>query len=366
MKLDKYTYLKLKNTAFFKSLIKLYPYLSTKEDLYNYIKQMVKNKVLTLGVSLGIYLVIFYLLTQDKSPLESLIITNLVFGLGVLTLGLHQIFSYVNDYPLITFFYFRVSHYYLGLDENDLKEILTTNAQFNALQELELLGIKKFCKKHFNQSGPGFIRFYQQRALVTEVHGRAFINYSLSIPKAKEMNSDQLRKVLLSYDLTFKNKIMDLNLAFKNYSVNQIEQIFTTPGNRSFLELNTLSEPFPLAFKFSDLERLVTQRMLPQSLQNIHMEEISGFLFKVLITQADYNETSDLFSNCVRNYWGDERTYIITVFKKLSPLACIELQDNSIRQIAGIKDRSVLERSEICVILKERCRIKIKKISSKV
>lgn len=166
----------------------------------------------------------------------------------------------------------------------------------SAVTEWRTLGAKKFCQKYFAKSGPGLINFLEEKVKIDP----KILNFAVSIPKVKELSVDSFRKILLAYtgEVRFEH-VLDLGLQFSGYSLEEIERIFTNPGSRKVLVELPL-KALPVAKSFDQL----LAREIPLKLEQL--ERLEGkFTFKVLRTKAEYEATSDEFSNCVREYWTE-------------------------------------------------------------
>lgn len=102
----------------------------------------------------------------------------------------------------------------------------------------------------------------------------------------------------------------------------------------------------------------IKQRLYHKFLLNM---KITGFQTQVLISNHDYVNASEEFSNCVKTY-VDEASNVFVVYDKSTPIACVEVRNNKIVQISGQRNIS-LPSSMINLIENEFKRAKAARIS---
>lgn len=221
------------------------------------------------------------------------------------------------------------------------------NKKISYLTQQASLDIKKFCIRHFKISAPGFINFYQKRAFLNSEPCISFILYSLCVPKKDELGPDRLRKILLSYT-PVNNYSPYIDLAFKNYSHLEIEELFTNYQGKKFLkhlitDLNENPRVLPSYTSFYQMELMESTRkkLIPKKLKELNNKVIKGYQFQLLITNEDYLQTSEAFSNCVHRYNEDLTTFLIRVKYQNKDYACISIIDNKIDEIKGVKNREI-------------------------
>lgn len=214
----------------------------------------------------------------------------------------------------------------------------------DVFKKLSEMGTKKFLEKHFNKKGPGLVSFVEERMKID----RKFILFALSIPKKKELSTEALRNILKMYTGLEKwNEVKDLDLYFSNYSLEEIEKIFTMPGDRKFLLNLEGTQAFPVVKSFNDL----VAKEIPKKLKKLEEKE-GEWKFSVLKTPAEYALVSEEFSNCVRSRFNT--TSFIVVARKEGVLpACIEFNSAlKVTQMAGPRDQVSASAKELKYILK--------------
>lgn len=206
------------------------------------------------------------------------------------------------------------------------------------VQDWNSLGAKKFCEKYFAKSGSGLVSFISERAIRNRDLNGDFLYYAVSVPRAKEMSVDRLRKILLAYQMLHLSGPLNLEAAFSLYSLSDLETLFTNPYNRSYvLELHDKVN-LPITRDFFALKEKLKEINLPPILKALDKKEIEGFIFKVLVTRNDYDWASNEFSNCARQYWDKHETLVL-VYKKLEPIACVSISGTVVGEIKGPHNR---------------------------
>lgn len=234
--------------------------------------------------------------------------------------------------------------------------VSNSRGEDSLVREYQNLGTKKFCLKHFNQSGPGFIRFFKERAEdYTGKINEQFLIFAACIPKAKELSSDSLRKILinpiLNYNFSYFKK-GHLNLVFKNYEPLQIERIFTNHlGQRQIELLEYLTEPAKVYATIKELidKEVYKSKNLSEELKKINNLEINGFKIKVLETYRDYTEASDTFRNCVRQRILKPGN-ILTFYYQGLPAICVQVLNGKIQEYCEYTTNSSSEHYKYFVV----------------
>jgi len=108
-------------------------------------------------------------------------------------------------------------------------------------------------------------------------------------------------------------KPLDLELPFSDYSLLEIESLFSTLGDKSSLNQIDTLKVLPVVKKFTDL-RVID---LPDYMLELEKTKVSGFTFGVLSSQGQYNGVSKEFSNCVSSMYESE-TFILVASKGLN------------------------------------------------
>lgn len=211
---------------------------------------------------------------------------------------------------------------------------------------------KLFVSTHFN-SNQSFIRFYLEKAFDEGSVNVLFINSSLMIPKRKEINSESLKKILISIysseasadSSKFSEKYV--NDLFSNYSESQIETLFCKKFKREdFSYFFSNVEKFDydksqIHDSFTSICKSIKQKAMPNFLKEFDFK-IEGLSYKMLLTKQDYELASCDFSNCVRYYFDRVGSYIISYYKEKKPVAIIEVNEKGeILEINGYKNKPV-------------------------
>lgn len=180
-----------------------------------------------------------------------------------------------------------------------------------------------------------------------------FLNYSLSIPRKKELGSERLRKILLAFkpiDVVITDKVQSsIHFAFSQYSLEEIEKIFTSPHGQEYWQdlVDELAEfPYNKVYRIYDSfyeMKFDEERILhiSSSCWDLNNKTIEGYEFKLLLTRKDYARASDDFSNCLRTYSEKWTSTIFRIHKGGKPYACIELYKNQIREVKGLKNKEL-------------------------
>lgn len=203
---------------------------------------------------------------------------------------------------------------------------------------------KSFCLAQFNKTGSGFLEFMTSRVKAEKY----FLNYALSIPRKKELSVDSLRRILLAYQPGIFKGVADLETVFANYSLEQIERIFTFVGDKGAIFSQLSNTPAPVVDSFNELITL----KINKKLLIFDTTEIDGFHFRILKTKHDYTSASEEFSNCVRNKFANGNTIIIAY--KDGKGTCIEVNESSVTQMASYYDKISPHRRELSKLLKSK------------
>lgn len=267
----------------------------------------------------------------------------------------------------------NASIYTISLPESHSRSLSSLEAELS-------IDPKAFCHKYFAKSGSGFVSFYTERAFLKQQNNKVdpvFVNYSLIIPKSKEMSVDYLRKILTAFSpletgislnyVTSKNRFNYLNLSsfqdffnqlFRDYSPAQIERIFTNHQNRHFIS-RLVSYPekyltvFPVARSFAELEDLLREKVLPsKEVFKLEAKTIGDLEFKVLRNQAEYHRMGEIFSNCLGKYFDREDEVVVVAFKEKVPVACFSVENSTLKDIKGASNKETKYKTEIIRILR--------------
>lgn len=222
------------------------------------------------------------------------------------------------------------------------KQVNTPTQSHQLFFEYQELGGKKFCSKYFNTTAAGFIHFMDQRVSIDPL----FLNYALSIPRRQEFSVDSLRKIFLAYTGDVKMlSPLDLNLAFSNYSLKEIETIFTNPGERQHLQkLSQISEPLPVARTFSDL----VSKQIPAELEMFN-NNLQGFHFQILKTQMDHSLVGEEFGNCIGDLFYQQSNVVIA--RKNNQKTAMEFKNHQLIQMSGPGRSLSFHRAELVDLL---------------
>jgi hypothetical protein len=212
-------------------------------------------------------------------------------------------------------------------------------SQLAVTEELRVKGIKSFCIKYFDKKAPGFLNFMESNIKEES----AFLYYALSIPKKRELSIDSLRKILLTYprDVEFTYPL-ELDKAFANYSLAEIEKVFVSIGDKDVLWDLDGQGAVLVVERLNDLKTI----LLPAFLQKIQHQELYGFKIKVLQSPGEYQLTSNEMSNCVRSTYNNGN--FIVVVEKDGVKTCLEINSKKqIIQMAGMSDSVSPHRREL-------------------
>lgn len=77
---------------------------------------------------------------------------------------------------------------------------------------------------------------------------------------------------------------------------------------------------------FGDFEH-VCNKEIPEDILAMNLT-ISNLNFKILKTKNDYNQASDLFSNCIRKYFHRDSFVVIYNSLENRPVACVNFNRN--------------------------------------
>lgn len=228
--------------------------------------------------------------------------------------------------------------------QGEVIPILSTTNHFRAppylserdyplVQEFNTTGIKNFCKKYFNKSGAGFIRFIQERAQKVEPRVLdSFLDFAVNLPKVTQMSPDSLRKILIAQHPAFNLRKHELEMIFQDYSPLQIERIYTNyVGKQKYADLILITKPAKIYATFQDLleSELYHAKTLPDHFRDINGTEVDFLKIKVLETYRDYVEASDTFRNCLRNYITRDG-FVITFYHRKIPAICVWVNEGRI------------------------------------
>lgn len=226
--------------------------------------------------------------------------------------------------------------------------------QSQLLTEWERLGPIKFCKKHFRTTNANFISYYTDRAYFKTLGTLDvdFLHYSLIIPKLNELTVDSIRKILIQPVKCSYLSRPWTELLFRDYSPQQIERIFTNHQGKEFLDDLVALKARSLAVyaSFSELFMKEMPKDLPEYLPRDN-QEIEGFSCRVLKSRAEYDEASDLFSNCVRDYFNEEG-YFVIILREQMPYACVHFTEKRILEIKGYNNECCKDPKTILKIIK--------------
>lgn len=230
-------------------------------------------------------------------------------------------------------------------DKQELISLFIKDSKINAIKVNKIPNISKqflgnpkaFCAEHFGKSGSGFLEFMTSRVKADA----DFIYYALSIPKKRDLSVDAFRRILLAYQPGIFLGVAQLDEVFKDYSLEQIEKIFTFVGDKGVIFSCLSQTPAPVAESFNEL---ATIKIHP-SLLIFDKTELEDFSFTILKTKSDYQRTSDEFNNCARTKFANGNTIIVAY--KDGKGTCIELNGLKVTQMASNFDKISPHRKEL-------------------
>lgn len=214
-----------------------------------------------------------------------------------------------------------------------------------------------FLKKNFNFTNH-FKRFFLERIYRDDEIDTNKLLLLMLLPRKKELSHDVLREIMLTItfiDLykelseTEINTLMNigddkLNFFFNKLSQDQIRLIFTRPFDLDeyielLLDLNELSAELDPANNMSDLIKNAPSTLKKTEARLVHkfLKDLKSdeFEINILLTPKSFERASKLFSNCVAIYFNRFHSDIFIVTKDRTPIACVEISNNKIVQIAG-------------------------------
>lgn len=236
--------------------------------------------------------------------------------------------------------------------KQELISLFIKDSKINAIKVNKIPNISKqflgnpkaFCAEHFGKSGSGFLEFMTSRVKCDT----DFIYYALSIPKKRDLSVDAFRRILLAYQPGVFLGVGQLDEVFKDYSLEQIEKIFTFVGDKGVIFSSLSQTPAPVAESFNEL---ATIKIHP-SLLIFDNTELEDFRFTILKTKSDYLRTSDEFNNCARTKFANGNTIIVAY--KDGKGTCIELQGLKVTQMASNFDKISPHRKELVKLFKRK------------
>lgn len=323
-------------------------------------KRFFKKKVFNaILISLNLsFIVVFLLFFTSRNFSFGIKVHLLDFFSGWAIVSISTLFSVFKN-ETEAFFYYNIINLPFGNKEQRIKEIfyfLENNFDLKNKIEVKSLNLvkefkdspKEFISKNFN-SNQSFIRFYLEKSYDEGIVNVDFITSSLFVPKRNEINGESLKKILISiYSSNLKTKIFCLqtmdawNDLFKKYTEKEIETLFCKKFKKDDF-LYCLENVDKLVFEkkfdsFSNMVKEIKKRKIPKYLLNFNFK-IESLDYKFLLTQSEYDECSELFSNCIKSYYNKINSNIICYFKDNNPIACIEIDDfGKILELKGYKN----------------------------
>ena len=246
------------------------------------------------------------------------------------------------------------------------------------LQNFNSENAKEKLLRLFNKDSSSFIRFYLERSRTKKEIDYGFINFSLLIPKRRELSLDTLKTILIAQSASAENQhIVNQSIeftglsqedlesgalidkAFINYSEDQIKKLFTRRYHMVFLYniisrlkhqaddlvipvLDTLEE-IDTHLRENTARKMYRKELkkLPLTIGNLKYELITHNNQRILIGKE--------FDNCLRHSSYDNSDLIL-VHEGSSSLAVVELCAVGLNQIKGHHNQNLLDHQESKII----------------
>jgi hypothetical protein len=324
-------------------------------------------------------------------------------------------FKFNNIYEFLT--YLREADHSVSTDEYFIFDVDFIEEY---ITELCTDDLPYFITRLFGHTTVKFTQFYKDRLF--DINGDldfAFLLFSLLVPNRRKMNREQLKRILncaprtLDYYLLdddgddetidqdkisnnshyfivnsddfFENdhslfqlmlsyiikdeqlddnhiQIFDntINNMYKNYTDNQIEQLFSCRHGFFYYPLTVLPnlekvnktissyevEVLPVVKTWRDLGLLLSKNkeINNEELLEIDGKTIDGMHFKILKTINDYREASSLFNNCILSYfteYPDQDVVVLFNTEDNKAIGCLAVEDREVVQILGPHNRAL-------------------------